>query len=517
MLNNSRARALTPDKSANSKSLAIRTTIGVIWLMGTRLCVRSLGLISTIVLARLLIPEDFGIIALSSACMALLNGATRLGFNAALIKFQTHDRDDLDTAWTLNMIRGLALALLVLAASHILPSIMKEPRLQGVLQALCFIPLIQGLRNTAIIGFEKDLDYTRIAFLQVVSKVVAASATIGAALLLQNYWAFIIGMFVGAVMRVLISFIIAPHMPRLYFRSTRKLFDFSIWLSLSHFVGAVSASIDKLISGTLFQSQLTGFYYMGQEIAALLPKEIFQPLNRALFPGLAKFSHNHEKLRANALEGVAVLAGFSLPIGIGFAFTATEFVPLVLGQQWLDIIPMVQMLAPVLGLQALTNIANATLLSLGMTRTLLTRSLCALTIRLPLLFFGAYVYGFQGLIVAHVTSEFIYFLLNFLVLAKALNCKVSELFLVAKRSFISVFAMSLVLLPVHLFVHFPTDGFLVLAGMAGLKILVGIMSYTGLHYILWRRANSPQGIEARVLELVQYAMDKIVSAKPAKG
>lgn len=106
-----------PDRNSKSRSLAIRTTIGVIWLMGTRMCVRSLGLISTIVLARLLMPDDFGVIALSSAFMALLTGASKLGFNAALIKFQTHDRDDLDTAWTLNLLRGIILALIAYGAS----------------------------------------------------------------------------------------------------------------------------------------------------------------------------------------------------------------------------------------------------------------------------------------------------------------------------------------------------------------------------------------------------------------
>jgi PST family polysaccharide transporter len=491
----------------------MRTTIGVIWLIGTRLCLRSLGLVSTIILARLLFPADFGLIAIATALLSMLNGASNLGFNAALIKFQTYDRKDLDTAWTLNLIRGSILASLALAASFYLPGSLNEPRLGPILQIMALAPFLSGMANTALIGFEKELDYSRQAYLQVIAKVASTVTTITVALLYHSYWALIAGIMTGSIIRLITGYILYPYMPRPCFTSTRKLFGFSIWLSLSHFVNATSASFDKILSAALFATSFTGLYHMGQEISALLTREIFEPLNRALYPGLAKFSNDPEKLKINALESVSVLAGIGLPIGIGFAFVASEFVPIVLGSKWLDIVPMVQILAPVLGLQTLTNAAHATLLSLGMTKTLFVRSLFAFLVRLPLLIIGGYKFGFSGLVVAHALSEFISFFINYLVLGKVLDCKSTDLFKTASRSFISVSAMAMVLLLVHTSMPAaPSSIFALLAAML-LKVAVGAATYTAAHFLLWHKAGKPDGFEARVIQIGRAALVKAFSSQ----
>lgn len=481
--------------------------------MGTRLCMRSLGLISTIVLARLLVPEDFGLIAIATAFLAILTGASVLGFNAALIKFQTYSRDDLDTAWTLNVIRGCILCLIVFIASAYLPEVLKEPRLEPILQILAIRPLIKGVRNTALIGFEKELDYSRESFMNIAGKIAATLTTVIIAILLRSYWALIAGMMVGAVAKTIAGYVLYPYLPRPCFKSTRKLFSFSIWLSFSHFVSAISGSFDKMISAVLFSTGITGLYHMGQEISSLLTREIFSPLRRVLYPGFAKFSGNLDKLRANALESASILAGIGLPIGIGFAFTAREFVPIVLGPKWLEIIPMVQVLAPVLGLQTLTNAAHASLLSLGMTKALFVRSICVLAIRLPLLIFGGYYFGFSGLIFAHALSELVSFFIDYLVMGKVLDCRISDLFSVAARSFAAVAIMSVVLLLIHFNFSVSQQDISGLLAAIILKVVLGSATYIAAHYYLWARTGKPPGFEARILALGSAAIEKFTSSR----
>lgn len=485
------------------QSIGRKVIIGAGWLIFTRFALRSMGLVSTVVLARLLIPEDFGLIAMATAFLGMVQGISALGFHTALIKFQTRERRDYDTAWTLNAIRGVILAAIILVGSQVLPGYFGDPRLENILLALAVQPILAGIGNSRFVELERDLKFSKDFALFTVAKLLSVIVTIAVAIIWRNYWALVAGLLVGSVTRLSMSYILYPYLPRVCFQSTRKLFGFTVWISGVNIANSISHNIDRLFAGGILGIASAGYYYMGQEISALLTRELFEPVARALYPGFAKISDQLEKLKSNALEAVGVFAAVGLPVGIGFAFVAEEFVYLVLGEKWAVIIPMIQILAPILGIQTITNIANGVMMSLGEPRSIFYRSAINLCLRAPLLIVGGVYFGFVGLFVAHAISHAIYFLLNYVMLVRRLNFSAFELINAAQRSLISVAVMAIGVAGIQLIgPEISGSSFAMLAGLLTAKMVLGVALYVFTHLVLWRLHDYPQGIESRILDLM---------------
>ena len=134
-----------------TSGLGRRMAKGAAWTILMRLSIRSIGLVSTVILARLLVPEDFGLIALATLVLGLLEVVAEFGFNLALIQNQTAGRDHYDTAWTLSVLRGVAVALALLALAQPAAAFFGEPRLATVLYVLAFAPAIEGVANIEVL------------------------------------------------------------------------------------------------------------------------------------------------------------------------------------------------------------------------------------------------------------------------------------------------------------------------------------------------------------------------------
>ena len=171
-----------------------------------RWSVQLLGLGSTLVLARLLVPEDFGIVALATAYIAIVEGLTALPMSQALIRYRDADRSLYDTAWTLGLLRGVFIALLILASAVPVSNVMNEPRLLAVIMVLAVRPLLEGLINPRFIDFDKHLDFSRPMMVRVGTKAIAVVVTVGLAIALRSYWALIIGGLVSASVRLPLTY-----------------------------------------------------------------------------------------------------------------------------------------------------------------------------------------------------------------------------------------------------------------------------------------------------------------------
>lgn len=494
----------TMNNSDNHKlPLSKRVVIGTSWLIFTRLILRMLGLVSTVVLARLLIPNDFGIVALAMAFQTLLMGVSELGFKEALIKFQTDEKSDFDTVWTLNLCRALILSTATLACSRFVPGWLDTPELGSVLLIMAVMPLLTGFSNPKFVTLDRELDFSKSFVLETTAQFLTVVVTITLAILWRNYWAMICGLLTGALVHVTLTYVLLPYRPHFSFSSTRKLFGFSIWLSGQNVINSISYNMDKFIAAGLLNTQTVGNFYMGQEISSLLTRELFMPISRALYPGFAKTSGNRSALRQNVIESMGVFAGIGLPLGFGFAFIADEFVAIVLGEKWETIVPMVQLLAPILGVQTLAGVATGAMLALGETRSMFFRALANISIRLPLLVMGGMWWGFTGLFVAHAASSFIYFILNYTMIVRRLTIGITEPLISAWRSLVSVTAMALALAAISLLVPAPElETFGYLCGMITLKITLGAFTYVSCHLVLWRLSSRPIGIESHILDFL---------------
>lgn len=322
-----------------------RMAAGAVWMVGFKLLDRSIGLISTLILARLLVPQDFGVVAMAMSFVALLELATAFGFDVALIQKQTRDRGHWDTAWTFNVLLGLSVAIAMVAGAAYVADFYRQVELEHVIRALAIGSVVQGFENIGIVAFRTEMRFDREFRFLISKKLIAFSVTIPAALILDSYWALVIGQVTSRTAGVALSYLWHPYRPRLALVAARDLMHLSKWLLASNISEYLRERSSDWIIGRLSGARALGVYNIGAELAALPGTELVAPINRAVLPAYAKISTDNAQLKREYLSVVATVALLGLPAAAGIGAVAGPLVALILGGKWLDTIPVIQILA----------------------------------------------------------------------------------------------------------------------------------------------------------------------------
>ena len=176
---------------------------GSIWMLLMRFSIKGLGLISTVILARILMPEDFGLIAMAMTVIAFIDLFQTIGVDMALIQNKNAERDHYNTAWTIKVILGVVCGLVVAVFASISASFFNEPRLENVLYFLAIALFLYGFPNIGLVDFQKKMTFKYEFNYQVTTKLFSFLITVGAALIFRNYWALIIGQLSGSIIRII--------------------------------------------------------------------------------------------------------------------------------------------------------------------------------------------------------------------------------------------------------------------------------------------------------------------------
>jgi len=465
---------------------------GAAWLYALRWLERGADFVALVVLARLLAPAEFGLVAVAGSVVALIQGMSELDVGRALIRARGSERPLFDTAWTLGTARGVLCALVLVVASRFVD----DPRLAAAVLALALGPLLAGLSNPRFVEFERDLRYSPLAAMTLAAKLVSVAVMLGVAWIRRDFWALVVGTLVFTAASTALSYALRPYVPRPSLARFRELFAFSGWMSLATAVTTLAMETDKLIVGRLVGIPAAGQYYMTQRIGVLPTRELISPLQRLLFPSLRSIADEPERLRRVVTESVGVLAALSLPAGFGFALIAAELVPAALGRDWTPTVPLLELLVPFLGLRATLSMTLPCAMALGRTRLLFRASLAHACLHLPLFVLGTALYDLMGAIVALLAGGALYVLLSAWVLHQAAGVRPLAIVRQLVRPLVAALAMVAAVLAVEPLTH----------GGAwravGVEVLLGAATYLVALLALWRAAGRPSGLERRLFQLV---------------
>ena len=478
---------------------ARRVAAGAGWLYSYRWLERLLDFFSIVVLARILAPDDFGLVAIAASIVTIIEGLSALDVNRALIQSRDTSRGLYDSAWTLSALRGLAAALIMVS---IVPFV-TDDRIAAVLYAMALSPLLTGLSNPRFVMFERDLIYSRLAVLTLGGKMVAVVLTVVLAILYRSYWALVIGLLAGNLVSLLLSYALKPYRPRVSIARFSDIFAFSGWLSMTTIMTTLSMETDKLIVGRVLGVADTGLYFMTQRVGVLPTRELISPLQRILFPSFSALAHDEDRLRRAVRESINVMGSLSLPAGCGFALIANDFVPLVLGDQWIPIVALLTILVPYLGLRATLSMTLPCMMALGKTRLLFWISFLYALVHVPAFVAGTALYGLTGAIWSIVLAGVLYSYLNAWMLKHALGITIREILVQLRRPLVAALVMVGIVLAVA--AALPFDLFSESGSWLSLsvKILVGTAVFCCLQYALWRLEGRPAGIEHRFHQMLQ--------------
>ena len=474
---------------------------GAAWIAGGYFGLRLLGLVNTLIVARLLAPDDFGVVAIGVTMTQLLQNISDVGVSRAVVRFDRAGRRELDTLFTLSVIRGVLIAGLLLLCSTAASDYFNDARVGPIFAAMAALAFLQTLYNPRFYEFEREISFRQEITVMTVEKIVMAAVSLTIAALTRSFWAIVLSLIVASIIRVAMTYAMRPYLPRLSLSAFREMIGFTGWLTGLGFIVALNNKLSPLALGRLLGATLTGHYTMGLTLAYLPGSDIADPVARAIYPGLSSLKASAERMRSAFLSGVAALGAIALPASIGCAFVAEEMVLVLLGRNWEDAVLVVQLVAPVVGVTSVLRLVNEYAVAQGEARRACIREALYFAIGFPALIWATQAYGFVGAVWASAASGLLHAALNALLYVQLSRRSAFDILAALARPAAATGAMALVLVAApHL-----------APGLADAPALVRMLTYASIGaaaygvalIALWRSAGSPEGPEASLIAAIR--------------
>ncbi len=470
-------------------------------MVALKIADNALGVVSTVVLARLLLPSDFGALAMAMSVIALLELMAAFRFDVAIIQRSEVTRDHLDTAWTFNVMFGIAVGLLTYALGAPAAAFYKEPRLEAIMHVLSLGWLAFGLENIGTVAFRKELDFSKEFLFSLSKRVAMFLATVPLAFAIRSYWALVIGVVVGKAISVVISFVVHPYRPKLSLAASRDLFAFSAWLMVNNVLYFVNDRLSNFIIGRISGAQGLGTYNIAYEISCMPTVELAAPINRAVFPGYSKLAADSKALTEAFLNTTGLIALAAMPAGIGIAAIAHPLVVVVLGERWLDAVPLVAILGIYGAIASLGTNTGYVFLAIGKPRLLTLLAGTRGLLLVPLLVTACVSAGPGGAAWALLALEVIYRPLTFWVALRVLDAPWRDLLACLWRPIVASIPMGACVW----WVRMEITGYSSVSSLVELAVAVavGLAVYSASLWTLWWWAGFPRGSESGVLNRIK--------------
>lgn len=481
---------------------------GSAWLIGLRWAMRLIGVISTIILARLLSPQDFGIVAVAMILVGLFEMLNLTGQASAIIRHEAPTREHYDTAWTVSVLIGIGIAICILIAAPFTKIYFHEPRSILVMQCLAVRAVLGGLENIGTVDFSRDLRFERFFVYNVCTKILQFALTVTLAIVLRNYWALVWGILVGQLSRTILSYVMSPFRPRLSFARTGEIWSFSIWTFARSVAMYLQTQVDNIVIGGIAGSAVMGRYTVAKDVAASPTQEIINPMVAALFPVMSKCRNDPAELHALYLRMLGWSAIICVSTGVGVTMIADDLVRVVLGPKWIDATPLIGWLALNAGMGALLA-GTATLLDvLGKPYIGARIQWSRFIVFTCVIFAVAYtLHSVIAVVQARLLVTTVFIPSIIFAVRRVTGVPARDYFKAMWRPFTAAAVMALAIWTLNEVLPFQGAPRLLL------DVAVGAASYIAAVMVLWDLSGRPRAAEQDILALAQRAYAKILRVR----
>lgn len=311
-----------------------KVTAGSLLLLAQKFAQRSLGVISTLVLARVLTPEDFGILAIAMLALWFVETISATGSDLFIIQKHEVSDEDVNTAWTLDLSLKFVSFLLLLVAAPIVAYARDDYSLISIFFGVALILPLTALQSPGIWLLKREQIYKSFVKLQVLVKLLSLFLVIPAAIYWRSIWAVIFGQIFTTAMISIFSYRISSFRPELSFSNLSEQWAFSKWLIPQAILGYFRIHIDTWIVGAKFNEAGLGAYNNLKYFSSLPSLQIITPISAPLHAELGKVQKLKSEVRFQSGIAILVLGFLSAPIAAMFFCASEAIVGLVLGSQW---------------------------------------------------------------------------------------------------------------------------------------------------------------------------------------
>lgn len=333
--------------------------------VAAKLLGRTLGLISIFIVARILTPDDFGFIAIVSMILYLFDILSHAAGEQYIIQKNTVTYFDLRTAWSLNVLLKIVIALTIVASAEFISVFFDAAHLTDAIRASAIILPLQALKNHKLMLLKRQLRFKPLFWLSLLERLFALPVLISLAIFLGNYWAFLATDLLVALFGLVLSFIVLKGKPHFTLKHIRLQWAFSQWMLGKHLLGYARSQIDTFVVAKSFTANLLGNYHMARDLA-MMPANYL--LNPSIEPLLAVFKNdrdNQAELLNNVAFSLLVVFTISVPLLTALAFYAKPIVYVILGENWRFAAELLPVLSILFFYWSIVQVMDAALIAMG--------------------------------------------------------------------------------------------------------------------------------------------------------
>jgi O-antigen/teichoic acid export membrane protein len=327
-------------------SLKARVARSIFWLAWSRGVVQLLSFATTILVARILVPADYGVMALASVFTGVAGLLAEMGLGRAIIQFRDLDRRELDTCFWITMtLAMIAYAVLSLGAP-IIARWFGVPRLADVLPVLALVLPLTACSLVSDSLLRKRLALDRISQAEIIGGVVALPVMLGCAISGLGVWTLVVGSLASLVIKDLVTFAFAPWFPGLRIGGERakEMLHFALTTLGIATMWGLREQADVLVIGKITGQVSVGLYSMAKDLAMLPTSKISSAVNMLSSPMMAELQTNIEAMRGAFYRAARLTSAIALPTSAGLALVADDVVAVLLGPKWLPVVALLRLL-----------------------------------------------------------------------------------------------------------------------------------------------------------------------------
>jgi O-antigen/teichoic acid export membrane protein len=344
---------------------------------------KAISLIRFLVLARLLTPDDFGLLAIAAVAVDLVMAVTTVGVGEVLVQRAEIRNDLYHTAWTVGVLRAVLVAVVLIIGAPYFADLFGEPRATNILRMLALKPILDATSSIKVVDLTRKLRFQPIAMIKLSA---AAIDTLGSLILVLvlppllvdvtvsialvqslGVWALVAGAFAGSLASVVLSFVIAPYLPRFRLErsAVRGLLRFGKWLFATSLVGIIGHAILRgIISARLGAAEL-GLFYLAVKLTALPNSVAGEVIRSVTFPVVSKVQFDLKRVRRAFQASFTAILAVLLPVYVIMIVLSISLCKYVLGPQWAGLAPVIQLLALDGVIDVPSDVAKPLLLGIG--------------------------------------------------------------------------------------------------------------------------------------------------------
>lgn len=424
------------------------TVHGIKWQIGASLLQKIISFGTTIILARILGPSNYGLFALGLIIISAFGLFKSMGIETALIQRKADIKTAANTAFFIIPVLGLILYLLLLVFSPSIGRFLNNKELPQVIRILGLVFVFGSLSRVPLSLMEKEMKFKKVSIAETISALIFSIVAIVLAISGSGVWSLVYGYIASTATVTIMIFTFCRWKPTLEFdkKIAREMFNFGKFLFLAAALWFLKSNLDNLLVGKILGTTLLGFYAVAFNVANFGADYFGGKIHRVVYPAYSRLNADTNDLKNVFLKVFKYISTIAIPMGFGILIMGGDFLKLAYGEKWLEAIPVLK----VLSLLAITNLMlvsiDGVLMALGKTK------LIFISVALQVIMFFSFITamaksnGLVGVGIIVTTASCISLIFELFCLMKLLSLSLKEIFINIKSAITASLIMGIVII-----------------------------------------------------------------------